>query len=164
MNKLTKITIIFFSIILFICGFLIVLLRGSIPTNLDFHVSHKSTGTEHIRTEIGYITEDYRNQYIAINTIRQHLYVYVDNELILSSRDYYQNAPYRARYGIDIRPEFINKEMRIELTADNPKFNDLMSSQLSFQRINKGNPAIDYGIIGICVATFFIAIFLLSLI
>ena len=102
MNKWTKILIIFFSAILFICGFLALLLRGSIPTNLDFHVSHASTGSGHIRTEAGYITEDYRNQYIAINTIRQHLYVYIDNELILSSRDYYQNAPYRARYGFNI--------------------------------------------------------------
>jgi len=129
-----------------------IFLRGVIPETEGWSIVHETDGDFYIRIEAGIVTEDYLGQIIAINTTKQFLDVYIDNELILSSHDYGYSDPVVARYGIRVTPEMIGGEMRIIFSATDLHENMLMGNSLSFQRVNEGFPAFDYSITAICIA------------
>ena len=134
------------------CGFIMIFLRGVVPDTGDWSIVHETDGELFIRTETGKITEDYLGQIIAINTTRQFLDVYINNEHILSSQDYGYTAPITARYGIRVTPEMVGGDIRIVFSAPDIRENMLMGNSLSFQRINTGFAAFDYSIAAICTA------------
>jgi len=139
--------------ILIVCGAVILFLRGVIPSLDNWSIIHETDGDYYIRIESGEITDDYLGQYISISTTRQHLDIYIDGEVILSSSDYGYSIdrPRAARYKIKITEELIGKEMQIVLSTPYPRENLLMKNSLSFERINEGFPILTY-----CVTAIFI--------
>jgi hypothetical protein len=138
--------------ILTVCGTLMLFYRGVIPDTDGWSIRHETKDGYYVRIETGTITEDYGGQYIVVRTTRQHVDIYIDNRLILSSKDYGYITPREARYGIRVRPEFIGQEMRIVFSTLNQRENLLMGDALSFHRTNAGIPAIDYAITAVCIA------------
>jgi len=151
MNRWVKLCVYLLTVTVIICGTVMLFLRGVIPDTNDWTITHETDGDRFIRIETGEITEDYLGQYIAINTLRQHLSVFLDDNLLLSSNDYGYTEPIGARYSIRVTPEFVGKEMRIVFSSYHPDENFLMREALSFQRINAGSEIIDYSIIAICI-------------
>ena len=88
MKKRTWLWIYILTAVLLVCGTVMLFSRGVIPDTDGWVISHETQNNEYIRTETGVITEDYLGQYVVINTARQHLDVFVGDELALSSRDY----------------------------------------------------------------------------
>ena len=151
MNRWAKLCIYLLIVTTIICGTVMIYLRGVIPDTSGWSISQETAGYEYIRTETGLITQDYLGQYISIVTARQQLEVFVDDDLILSSRDYGYIEPVEARFTFKVEESFIGKEMRIVFTTTYPGDNLLMREALSFQRINPGLPEIDYSITAVSI-------------
>jgi len=152
MNRWAKLCLYLLAAAIIVCGSILIFFRGVVPDIEGWSITHETYGNMYYRIETGVITEDFLGQIIAINTTRQYLNVYIDNERILSSLDFGYYEPIEARYGIRVTPEMVGREMRIVFTAPNLHENMLMGSSLSFQRINTGFAAFDYSITAVCIA------------
>jgi len=151
MNRWARLCIYVLTATAIICGTVMLYLRGVMPDTNGWSISHESGGGNFTRTEKGIITEDYLNQYIMVVTARQYLDIYIDEALILSSRNYGYNTPVEAKFTVLVTGELIGREMRIVFTTPYPGDNLLMGDALSFQRINAGMPALDYSITAISI-------------
>jgi len=163
MKQRIKTLILLLTITLIICGTATLFSRTVKPISYEFIISYGTDGGYFIRTETGIITGDYLGQYIAFNTFKQFVDVYIDDVLLLSSKENGYKTPHRARYGLEITPEFIGKELRIVFTANENRYNEIMGERLSFERLNSRLLLVDYGIVGICFV-FFIAVMLLAVV
>jgi hypothetical protein len=155
MKRWFRLCIYILTAILIVCGTVILFLRGVIPSPDNWRIIHETDGDYYIRIESGEITADHLGQYISIGTTRQHLNVYIDGEVILSSCNYGYSIekPRAARYKIKITEELIGKEMQIVLSTPYPQENLLMKNSLSFERINEGFPILIYSVTAIFVFT-----------
>jgi len=151
MNRWAKLSIYLITAITIICGTVMIYLRGVMPETNGWTIVHETHENNFLRIEKGIVTEDYLGQYVVIVTARQHLDVYINGEVILSSSDYGFSDPVAAKYAIRIIDDFINKEMRIVFSTPFQSDNYLMLSALSFQRINPGTPEIDYSITAVSI-------------
>jgi uncharacterized protein Usg len=124
---------------LFLSGFIIIFMRGTIPDNDGWSITHEEKNGYYIRIESGEVTGDFIGQNVIINTTKQYLDVYINNVPILSSQDFGIHSPIAARYNLFIEPEHIGGVLRIVLTTPDQRENMLMRNTLSFVRWNKGN-------------------------
>jgi len=151
MNRWVKVSIYLLTVITIICGTVMIYLRGVTPDTADWSIVHEVHDDNFVRIETGIITEDYLDQYLVIVTARQHLEIYIGNELILSSREHGYNNPTAAKYAVKIIEDFIGKQMQIVFITPFEGDNLLMRNALSFQRINPGIPEIDYSITAVSI-------------
>jgi len=111
-------------------------------------ISYEFDGINRIRTEAGSLTEADIGKYIVVNLKRQHLNIYIDSELVLSSLNFAYNAPRNARYGMRILPEHVGD---IQFVFISEYSAPPMGSGPTFSFINRGLPLLDYLIISFCI-------------